>query len=177
MAELTVDGTYGYALYLAAKEMDKIQLIRKEAKEVQSILEAEPDFVEFINTPVIPAKDKKAVIDEVFRHKISDELVNLLFVLVDKGRTRHITKIFKSYESKINEVEGFAVGKILSVIPLTNEQLKKFEEETARLLQERIKLENVVDPRLLGGIKIFINGKVIDASLRSRLNSLTSTII
>lgn len=177
MAELTVDGTYGYALYLAAKEVDKIQLIREEAKEVQSLLENEPDFVAFINTPVIPAKDKKAVIDKVFRDKVSEELLNLLFVLVDKGRTRHIAKIFSSYESKINEVEGFAVGKILSVVPLNKAQLEKFEEETAKLLKERIKLENVVDPRLLGGIKIFINGKVIDASLRSRLNSLTSTII
>ena len=177
MAELTIDGTYGYALYLAAKEVDKIQLIREQTKEVQSLLEGEPNFVEFINTPVIPAKEKKAVIEKVFRDKICDELLNLLFVLVDKRRTRHISKIFSSFESKINEVEGYAVGKILSVVPLTSDQIKKFEEETAKLLQERIKLENVVDTRLLGGIKIFINGKVIDASLRSRLNSLTSTII
>ncbi len=177
MAELTVDSIYGYALYLAAKEVDKIQLIREEAKEVQAILEAEPDFVEFINTPVIPAKEKKAVIDKVFRDKVSDELINLLFVLVDKGRTRHIKKIFSSYEAKINDVEGYAVGKILSVVPLTGAQTEKFEEETAKLLQEKVKLENVVDPRLLGGIKIFINGKVIDASLRSRLDSLTSKII
>lgn len=177
MAELTVDSIYGYALYLAAKDVDKIQLIREEAKEVQAILEAEPDFVEFINTPVIPAKEKKAVIDKVFRDKVSDELINLLFVLVDKGRSRHIKKIFSSYEAKINAVEGYAVGKILSVVPLTGEQTERFEEETAKLLQERVKLENVVDPRLLGGIKIFINGKVIDASLRSRLDSLTSKII
>jgi F-type H+-transporting ATPase subunit delta len=177
MAELTVHGTYGYALYLAAKEVDKVQLIREEAKEVLSVLDSEPDFVAFINTPVIPAKEKKAVIDRVFRDKISDELLNLFFVLVDKGRAKHINKIFSAYEAKINEVEGFAVGKILSVVPLSKGQLKKFEEETAKLLQERIKLENVVDVRLLGGIKIFINGKVIDASLRNRLDSLTSKII
>ena len=177
MAELTVEGTYGYALYLAAKELDKIQLILGETKEVLSVLENEPGFVDFINTPVIPAKEKKAVLEKVFGDKISDELLNLFFILVDKGRAKQIAKIFRAYEAKINEVEGYAVGKILSVVPLTEEQIKKFEEQTEKLLKERIKLENEVDVRLLGGIKIFINGKVIDASLRNRLDSLTSAII
>ncbi len=177
MAELTVDITYGHALYLAAKEVNKVDLILDETRELISLLEKEPDFVAFINTPVIPAKEKKIVLEKVLDGKISQELLNLLFILVDKGRSRHMVKIFKSYEAQIQEAEGYAEGKIFSVVPLKDDQLSRFEEETSKLLREKVKLENAIDPHLVGGIKILIHGKVIDASLRNRLDHLSSSII
>jgi len=177
MAELTVDIIYGKALYMAAKEVDKVQLVRDEAKEVLSIIKGEPDFMAFINTPVIPAQDKKDVLEKVFGGKVCDELLNLLYVLVDKGRTRHIAKIFAVYEELIDESEGFAIGKIISVNPLKEEQLKKFEAETTKLLRKNVRLKNETDPGLIGGVRIFIDGKLIDASLRSRLDNLGNTII
>jgi ATP synthase F1 delta subunit len=177
MAELTIDTTYGHALYLAAKEVDKVKLILEETREVRSLLEKEGDFVAFITTPVIPAKEKKMVLEKVFDGVISRELLNLLFVLVDKGRTRHMEKIFKAYEGEIYKAEGYGEGKIFSVVPIVGEQLSRFEEETSRLLRQKVKLENVIDPSLVGGMKILIQGKIIDASLRKRLEDLSNTII
>lgn len=177
MAELTVDIIYGKALYMAAKEVDKVQLVRDESKEVLSIIKGEPDFMAFINTPVIPAQDKKNVLEKVFGGKVCDELLNLLYVLVDKGRTRHIAKIFAVYEELIDESEGFAIGRIISVNPLKEEQLKKFEAETTKLLRKNVRLKNETDPGLIGGVRIFVDGKLIDASLRSRLDNLGNTII
>lgn len=177
MAELTVDIIYGKALYMAAKEVDKVQLVRDEAREVLSIMKSEPDFVEFINTPVIPARDKKEVLEKIFGGNICEELLNLLYVLVDKGRSRHIAKIFAVYEGLIDESEGYALGRIISVTPLKEEQLKKFEAETAKLLRKNVRLKNETDPGLIGGVRIFVDGKLIDASLRSRLDNLGNTII
>lgn len=61
--------------------------------------------------------------------------------------------------------------------PLSEERIVKFEEETTRLISEKVKLENEVDPYLIGGVKIMVNGKLIDASLRSRLKDLGSNLI
>ena len=174
MAELAVDLTYGNALYQAAKEVKKTALISEEAEGLLGIIEKEPDLYAFLNTPAIAAGEKKAVISKIFKGRICDELLNLICILIDKGRTRHLEKIIKTYKGLINKEEGFSYGKILSVTPLSAGRLKRFEEETGKLLKRKVKLENGQAPGLIGGVKIYIDGKIIDASVQGRLKDLKS---
>ena len=83
MAELTVDLTYGSALYQAAVETNKKDLILDEAFQVQDVFEREPEFFEFLNYPAISAIEKKDVLKNVFEGRICQELLNLLYVLTD----------------------------------------------------------------------------------------------
>lgn len=177
MAELTVDLTYGSALFQAAEETGKKDLILDEACQVLGIFEQEPDFYAFINYPAVSAREKKEVLKKVFEGRICQELLNLLYVLVDKGRTRHFPKIVKTYREMINHEEGYSYGSIYSVEPLKPEQIAKFEEETGRLLQTRVRLENQLDPRLIGGVKILVDGRIIDASIRKRFDDLEHKIL
>lgn len=176
MAELVVDLTYGNALFQAAKDVDKVALILQEADEVLGLLDKEPDLLAFLNTPAIAADVKKSVISNIFKGEICDELLNLFFILVDKGRTRHLSKIIDMYKHLINKEEGLSFGTILSVEPLGEDKLRRFEEETGKLLQTKVKLENIQAKDLIGGVKIYIEGKVIDASLKSRLKGLRSSM-
>ena len=75
-----------------------------------------------------------------------------------------------------DKYRGQAYGKIYSAVPLTQEQVAEFEEQTGKLLREKIQLKNKVDKNLLGGVKILIDGKMIDASLRSGLNELRQNL-
>ena len=172
MAELVVDLTYGSALFQAAKDVNKVALISEEATGFLELLEKEPDLHEFLNTPAIAAIVKKDVMTNIFRERISTELLNFLYILIDKGRTRHLPKIIARYKDIINREQGFSVGKILSVEPLGEERLEQFEKETGKLLKLNVKLENMTAPDLIGGVKIFVDGKVIDASIKSRLKDL-----
>ena len=70
MAELTIDLTYGTALYDAAREVGKKEQIMEEATEVLGILQQEPDLHAFINYPAISASEKKAVRKEIFEGRI-----------------------------------------------------------------------------------------------------------
>lgn len=176
MAELTIDLTYANALFQAAKELDKIELIAEESHELAAVFDREPGLCAFINTPTIGAVEKKQALNNIFQGRICDELLNLLYILVDKGRTKHFKKIVAAYTELMNKEEGYAYGKIISVKPLRPEQLEKFEEETGRLMRQKVKLENETDPSIIGGVKIFVDGKVIDASIRSRLKNLEATI-
>ena len=74
------------------------------------------------------------------------------------------------------EAEGFADGIVYSAKPVNDEQLKKLESETGKLIGKRIRLENIIDGSLIGGVKIVADGKLIDASIRSRLNRLYAEI-
>jgi ATP synthase F1 delta subunit len=93
-------------------------------------------------------------------------------VLIDKRRMASFNRIVNEYQKLINQEQGISLGTVYSVEPLTDIQLSSFEEKTAKLLKKNVKLVNKTDAFLLGGIKIFIEGKVIDASVRKQLQDL-----
>ena len=177
MAELTVDLTYGSALYQAAVETGKKDLILDEAFQILDIFEREPEFFEFLNFPGIAAGEKKDVLKRVFEGQICQELLNLLYVLTDKGRTARYSKIIKAYKDMVDREEGVTYGTVYSVEPLKEAQILKLEEQLTALLRENTKLENKLDPKLIGGIKILVDGRIIDASIRKRLQDLGNQLI
>jgi ATP synthase F1 delta subunit len=177
MAELTVDLTYGSALYQAAVETNKKDLILDEAFQVQDVFENNPDFFEFLNFPGISAIEKKDVLKNVFESKICQQLLNLLYVLTDTGRTARYSKIIKAYKDMVDREEGVTYGTVYSVEPLKEAQISKLEEQLTALLKEETKLENKLDASLLGGFKVMVDGRIIDASIRKRLQDLSSQLI
>ncbi len=177
MEELTIERTYGGALFSVADEIGKSEEIREELNGIRDLFREIPDFNGFFNNPTIPLPEKKSVFEKIFSGKISQETLNFLCILMDRGRTRHFPGMVKAYNRMCDQREGFAYGEIYSAVPLSEEQKRKFEEETGKLLKENVKLTGKTDPSLIGGVKILINGKIIDASLRKRLSDMGNSMM
>lgn len=174
MAELTVDLTYGEALKEAARETGKEHVILDEAQQILKIMEEEPELHAFINYPAISAEEKKEALTRIFEGRICEELLNFLYVLVDKRRTMNLARIIKVYKNLIEREEGVSYGTVYSVVRLSEDRIKDLEEQTSKLLKLNVKLENELDPKLLAGVKILVEGKIIDASYRKRFDELAS---
>ena len=97
MAESVVSLTYGAALFEAAKDLGKEEVFLRELEILDEILKETPEAGEFLNSPAIMAPDKKKIIESSLKGKFSREMINFLFVLVDKSRTAEIRKIRKQY--------------------------------------------------------------------------------
>ena len=95
MEELTVDLTYGTALMEAARELGKEDQILDEAQAVAQLIEEEPDLHKFINYPGVSADEKKEVLKNIFEGRICEELLNFLYILVDKRRSMNFGRIVK----------------------------------------------------------------------------------
>jgi F-type H+-transporting ATPase subunit delta len=176
MAELTIGTTYGKALFEAAAEQNKLDVILEEIMAIREIFLENPDFYEFLCTPVISVPEKKTVVEQVFGGRISQETLNFLLVLIDKSRMTSFHRIAEEYRKLIDQDQGISLGTVFSVEPLTDIQLRSFEEKTSKLLRKNVRLVNKTDAFLLGGVKIFIDGKVIDASIRKQLQDLEGSI-
>lgn len=174
MAELTIDRTYGRALFEAAADLGVKDEILEESIGLLEILEKEPELKEFINYPSISVREKKEVLCNIFEGKISEGFLNFLCVLVDKGRTVHLEGILKMYAKLINEEAGFTNGTVYSVVPLGEERIAELEEEIGKLLRVKVRLTNELDPKLIGGVKILAEGKLIDLSIRKKFDELES---
>lgn len=176
MAELAVDLTYGTALMEAAEDVGKQQEILEEGQQIVEILKAEPDLKAFIDYPAISADEKKKVLKEIFDGKICQELLNFMYVLIDKRRAGRFERIIKVYRDLLEKEEGVSYGVVYSVEKLSAERLAQLEEQTSRLLQMNVKLENEIDPKLIAGVKILVEGKIIDASYRKRFEEMASQL-
>ncbi len=176
MAELTVDITYGGALYSAAKEIEKVDEIEEEAFAVLDVFKENGDFFKLLNYPGLSAGEKKDLVKNIFGGRVMKELENFLCILIDNHRIGRYEQIVKEYRKTKNREEGIAFGTVYSVQPLAQERIDKLQADVSELLGETVRLENETDKTLIGGVKVLIDGKIIDATLRARLESIGSAI-
>lgn len=170
--ELIVAMVYGRALFDAAVELDKIEEIRDEITALDEIFKSQPHYTEIMENPALPVGVKKGLIRDAFEGKVMEQVLSFLFILVDKRRFAHFHGIVKQYLKLLDKRNHMGYGKILSAVPLTDEQIARFEEETGKLMGEKIMLKNRIDPSLIGGVKIKVDGKLIDASVSGRLKHM-----
>ena len=176
MAELAVDLTYGTALMEAAQDVGKQQEILEEGQQIVEILQNEPDLKAFIDYPAISADEKKKALQEIFEGRICQELMNFLFVLIDKRRSGRFERIIRVYRDLLEKEEGVSYGVVYSVEKLSEDRIAQLEEQTSRLLKLNVKLENEIDPKLIAGVKIMVEGKLIDASYRKKFEEMASQL-
>lgn len=174
--ELAVAMVYGKALFDAASELDKVSEIKEEIKQLNEIFKAEDDFYMLLSNPSISDRQKKGIIKNVFEGRVMPEILSLMYILIDKDRVMFFNKIVKEFERLEGEANGITDGTAYSAVPLTKDQLEKLEQETGKLIKKNIKLANAIDKTLIGGVKIMADGKLIDASIRGRLNRLSAQI-
>ena len=177
MENLTVDSVYGVGLYEAAKDLDLVEDFQATFKDMRELFKNSPEFLDFLKAPTIDVSERKKIVSIVFEGKISQEILNFIFLLIDKRRIGQFIGITNRFDKICDEKSGIIKGEIYSTIPLSEDQISKFEKETGKLLKKRVELKNQIDKSILGGIKIQIDGKNIDASVRGRLDELKEKIL
>lgn len=175
MAEL-VAITYGKALFEVAEELNKVDIILEEIDFIKEVFQREPDFYELYKSPQINRGEKKNILRTIFGDNISAELQNFMFVLIDKTRTSAFIEIAKEYIRLANEYKNIREGTIYTAAMLKDSQKQAIEARLSAITGKSIKLNVVVDSSLIGGLKVKIGDKVVDASVQNKLKNLKETI-
>lgn len=177
MAKL-VSKTYGEALFETAMENQRGEEFLEEIQKILQVLEENPQFDKLMNHPGISKQEKVCVIEKVFQGRVSDELTGFLKVVVDKERYKELPSIFQYFIDRVKEVSGVGVAHITTAVELSDEQKAA---TLARLLEitsyQRIESDFQVDASLIGGMVIRIGDRVVDSSIRTKLNDLTKQLL
>ena len=176
MDSLTVDLTYGQALFDAAEELGKTSEIDAEYKAVSKVFSDNPKLKKLFIIPTIPVAEKKQVAEKVFKSQISQELFNFICILIDKYRVDAWDGIGRQYEKLVWEKDGLTKGILYSVIPVEKKRLTAFEKKVGKMFGKEVKLENRIDKSFIGGVRIYADGKLIDASVKTRLENMKQRI-
>lgn len=172
MAKL-VSKVYGDALFEEAMEKDALSAWYEEVQALKQIFMENSDLVQFLNHPQIMKEEKIKVIENIFRGKLSEGLLGFLVIVTDKGRQNDLIAICDYFLNRVKEYKKIGVVKVTSAVELTDEQKQNVEKkvlETTSYVE--LETEYAVDSELLGGLVIRIGDRVVDSSIRTRLEEL-----
>lgn len=187
MAKL-VSKTYGEALFeiamdaqpdmTAGQEPGAADELFVQVQQVSQILRENPQFDDLMMHPGISKSEKIAAMEAVFQGRVNDGLMGLMEIVIRKERYGELQEIFHYFIDKVKAVKGIGVAHITSAVALTDGQKAA---TVARLLEttsyQSIESDFAVDESLIGGMVIRINDRVVDSSVRSKLDELTRQLL
>lgn len=169
--------TYGDALFDAAKEKDLLREIWDESSQILMILKEHPEFIELLNNPKISRKETCEVAGKVFGGRIQEEILNLLYLMIDKGRQAYFSQVLEYYISCCKEYYHIGVVHITAPMPLSGVQQQRIEADIIRDTKyKKLEVQYTIDPSIYGGLVIRIGDRVLDTSVRSKLARLTGEL-
>ncbi len=163
---------YGQALFRAAKKYHKTDSIENNLLLVLKFFEKDPSFKNFLVSPRIRDKDKKNLLKAIFENKISDILLNLFLLLIEKNRISFLPEICSEFRTLKKEDKGIIKAEIITAMPLDEDLAQKLKEKLEKKTKKKIEMEKKVDPSIIGGMVVVVGGKVIDRSVKYQLNQI-----
>ena len=177
MAKL-VSKTYGEALYELAVAKKETKQLLEEIRSVNVILDQNPDLDKLMKHPGIPKQEKSEILEKIFKGRISEDLMGFFQVVVEKERYTDIPAIFADFTDRVKEAEGIGVAYVTTAVALDDKQK---DEVLQRLLAttsyRSMEMQYAVDETLIGGMTIRVGDRVVDSSIRSRLEALTKQLL
>lgn len=166
---------YAKALFEVAQEKGIVDQVREELKGIVDTLHADADFSKFLLHPNINASDKLSVVGNVFAN-VSDTVSSVIHVLVNNGREAQIEELYQYYVQIANAATGSADAVVTTPQPLTEAEAAQVAAQFGQMIGKQIRITNVVDPSLLGGLSVRIGDRLYDGSLSSKLAKLEKSL-
>lgn len=163
---------YGCALYELAQQEGITEKVLEQLRVLEESFCAEPGFLRLLATPNLTKEERCNVVDSSFRDKVHPYILNFLKILTEKGYAKYFSDCYQAYEDRYNEDNGILPVQAVTAVSLNAEQCKKLTEKLETITGKIVKLQNTVDERCLGGVRLLYNGVQVDGTVKNRLDSI-----
>ena len=167
----SVASRYGLALYSLAMDKNKILEWQEEVKELTSILKENTGFIMVLGSSFITLKERLEMVDKSFVG-VDEEIIALIKVVMENNRMHMILDIFESFNSYCNEYRGVCEGLVYSTLKLDQKVISQIEEKISKIEHHKVELKNVIDPTLIGGVRVVIHDRIYDGSIKHHLEMM-----
>lgn len=174
--ELSLARVYSRSILELAEEQGQAEAVLDELMELVKYLDRNPEFEQFLGSPLVEAEDRGRTVEKALRGKASDLLVDSLQVVNRKGRLGLLRAIAEGYRIEFRDLRGIADAVVRTAVPLSEPMRIRVRESVARFTGKQPFLIEKVDPSLIGGIVIEVGGQKIDGSVSSRLRELGQSL-
>jgi len=145
--------------------------------EILSVITSDPQFIEYSTNPLIDKITVAKFLSKFSEFDHQTQVESLILTLSDNSRLPLVSEINEQYKIMMNSEKGISKILIFSAFDLKQSELQKLIEKLEKKYNAKFESELIVDPTLLGGLRIEIGDKVLDGSVRAKLDRLKSNLI
>lgn len=177
MRETTVARSYAEALLELATREGAVETYDRQLGQVADLIRSETKLRDFLETPRIDAEEKKRVIGDVLRGQVPDRLLRFLFVVIDKRRQRLLSAIAAEFSDFADEHFGRLRVEVTTAVEPGSELKDRLRERLSRAFGREVLPRYRVKPEILGGVIVRVEDRIMDGSVRHRLQSLRRQLL
>ncbi len=164
---------YANALFELAREDGSAQEYLKGLRfAADSLGDRNSEIMAFLSSPGIARKERIDVLDSAFRDAVPANVLNFLKVLCESGRIAELSGCADAFQALLDAEEGVTEAEAVSAVRLNDDEIRKLKDVLEKRTHKTVRLVNRVDPGLLGGLTVTVEGKTIDGSIRHRIKAL-----
>ena len=175
--QASLAGRYAAALFELASENGTVTAVERDLETLRQALAESPELRGVTSTPQLSRGTQGEAIAGVAKYLgLSDLTTNFLGVLAENRRLSKLTDMITAFKAIAAAQRGEVSAKVTSAHPLSDEQLARLKDKLTAREGRTVMLTADVNPDLLGGLVVTIGSQRIDASIRTRLNSLSQAM-
>jgi F-type H+-transporting ATPase subunit delta len=168
---------YATAIFELAQESKSLPKLESNLTDLANALDDSADLRDLIASPVVSREDQgKAIAAIADKMGLVPDLQNGLALMARKRRLFVLPQLINQLRAMIAEAKGEMTADVVSATKLSAAQSKKLAETLKKTVGKDVKINATVDESLIGGLVVKVGSKMIDTSIRSRLNSLQNAM-
>jgi len=175
--ETGLAGRYATAVFELAEEQKAVDAVAADFAALRSAIQASTDLARLVRSPAFSGEDQARALNAVLE-KMGVSALTLKFValLVTKRRLFALEGIISAYNRKVARLKGEVEAEITSARPLSGSETEELKSVLKSRLGREPRLQTRVDPALLGGLVVKLGSRMIDSSIRTKLNGIRAAM-
>lgn len=167
---------YAKALLSLAQETGEEEAIGAELNQIAAVF-AEPSLAKTLALPTLPLKARRAIVEQLITIAAPQAVVaNFLRVLADNDRLSIFADIERAYQTLLEKLLGRVRATVTSASGLSEDELQSIVDAFSQKTHKTVIPTVEIDPELLGGVTVEIEGRVYDASVKTQLRRISQSL-
>ena len=171
----TTPRRYAEAAFEVAVRDDSVAAWQEQLDRAAEVLGAE-DVARVLQNPAIPVEKRREVVEQALGADLPRPVLNMLFLMLHRGRIELLPQVAAHFRQLVNRREGITTATATSAAPLDEAEVSALRERLQQMTGGRVELELQIDPTILGGVVVRLGDRLIDGSVRGRLERLRNQL-
>lgn len=167
---------YAEAAFEVALRDDTVDAWRSELDTAAAVV-ADETVGRMLANPAVPLETRTAMSEQIFAKVLGRPALNLIGLMLRRGRIHELPQLAAEFRRLDNIRQGITLATATSAAPLSPDEIKALTERMEQFTGGRVELDVQVDPSLLGGLVVRVGDRLIDGSVRGRLERLRNQLV
>ena len=168
-----IAGRYATALFELARDSGVLDEVSTDVADLGNMIDQSNDLNRLLRSPVIASEDQGKGMAALMDKAGATELItNFVAVVAQNRRLFALRDMVSDFRTLLSAHKGELVAEVTSAKSLNDEQLAKIKDQLTTSMKTDVQVETTVDEKILGGIIVKIGSRMVDSSLRTKIQNL-----